>query len=156
MEYKGVEYIDHFGCLTEDVVSVLASGKFPTDDADAWKRYLESTYGGDRVLAVIEFPYIDIELEAWANGCIEPYEANDKANDIRLTYYVCIRGLLDGEPTWESDGCAGNCDVDFSSPNWRGELETEMCEKLDEYAKRCGHSFTEPNFVVDRRESEEK
>lgn len=148
MEYKGVEYIGHFGCLTDNVASVLASGKFPTEDADAWGKYLEDTYGGDRVLAVIEFPYIDIELEAWANGYLEPYEASDKANDIRLTYFVCIRGLLDGKPMWESDSGAGSCDVDFSSPNWRGELETEMCEKLDEYAKYYGYSFTEPNFEV--------
>lgn len=146
MKYKEVEYIEHFGCLNDDVVSVLASGKFPTDDADAWKKYLESTYRGDRVLAVIEFPYIDIELEAYTGDGNEPSEAADDDNGIVLGYVVCIKGLYCGEEVWQTDDFAGECTVDFSSENWEELLEKEMVERLAEYVEKRGYSFTEPNF----------
>ena len=146
MKYNGIEYNKYFKDLTENVVSVLADGKFPTDDADRWDRYLADTCRGDRVLAVIEFPYIDIELEAYTgNGC-EPWAATDDDNEVSLWYAVCIRGLCNGEDGWNTDDWAGKCEVDFSSDNWEELLVTEMCERLKAYAERLGYSFTEPNF----------
>lgn len=136
----------YFGLLTDEVVSVLADGKFPTGDAERWERYLKATYDGDRVLAVMEFPYIDIELEAWTRGGGEPCEATDSDNEIFPTYVVCIRGLHCGTDCWETDDFAGKCTVDFSSENWEELLEKEMVERLTEYAKGRGYSFTEPNF----------
>lgn len=136
----------YFGLLTDEVVSVLADGKFPTGDTERWERYLKATYDGDRVLAVMEFPYIDIELEAWTGGGGEPCEATDEDNEVSLSYVVCIGGLFHGEKVWNTDDFAGDCTIDFSSENWEELLENEMVERLTEYAKKRGYSFTEPNF----------
>ena len=136
----------YFGLLTDEVISVLADGKFPTGDKERWERYLKATYDGDRVLAVMEFPCIDIELEAWTRGGGEPCEATDDDNEISPTYVVCIKGLFHGEDCWETDDFAGKCTVDFSSENWEELLENEMVERLKEYAEKHGYSFTEPNF----------
>lgn len=137
----------YFGLLTDEVVSVLADGKFPTGDKERWERYLKATYNGDRVLAVMEFPYIDIELEAWtADYFHEPAYATDEDNGIDLSYMVCIRGLHCGTDCWETDEGAGDCTVDFGADNWEELLEKEMVERLTEYVEKHGYSFTEPNF----------
>ena len=135
-----------FDLLTDNVVSVLADGKFPTGDKERWERYLNATYNGDRVLAVMEFPYIDIELEAYTGDGNEPSEAADDDNGIVLGYVVCIKGLYCGEEVWQTDDFAGECTVDFSSENWEELLEKEMVERLTEYVEKHGYSFTEPNF----------
>ena len=136
-----------FELLTDEVVSVLADGKFPTGDKERWESYLKATNDGDRVLAVLEFPYIDIELEAWTSDCFyEAAYAKDEDNDIDLSYMVCIRGLCHGKDTWETDEGAGECNVDFSAENWEELLENEMVKRLAEYVEEHGYSFTEPNF----------
>jgi hypothetical protein len=137
----------YFELLTDEVVSVLADGKFPTGDKERWESYLKATNGGDRVLAVLEFPYIDIELEAWTSDYFyEPAYAKDEDTDIALSYMVCIRGLYHGKDTWETDEGAGECKVDFSAENWEELLENEMVKRLAEYVEEHGYSFTEPNF----------
>ena len=148
MEYKGIEYTKWFDTLTDEVVSVLAGGKFPTDNSNEWSAYLNSTNNGDRVLGMIEFPTIDIELEAYTSNGGEPCEATNDDNDISLSYFVCIKGMLRGFEEWCSDDYAGRCSVDFSADDWEQRLEQEMCEKLDEYAKHNGYSFTEMNYEV--------
>lgn len=143
-----------FDLLTDNVVSVLAGGKFPTGDAERWSKYLADTNDGDRVLAVISFPYIDIELEAYVNTVAdsgysyldEPFMATIEHNEIDLTYVVCVKGYWHGDGMWEIDDWAGDCTVDFSSKNWAELLEKEMVERLTEYAEKHGRSFTEPNF----------
>ena len=137
----------YFELLTDEVVSVLADGKFPTGDKERWESYLKATNDGDRVLAVLEFPYIDIELEAWTGYGEEPWAATDNDNAIMLWYAVCIKGFLhSGEEAWETDDWAGKCTVDFSADNWEELLENEMVKRLDEYVDEHGYSFTEPNF----------
>ena len=147
---KGEKY---FGLLNEDVVSVLADGKFPTSDSKRWQKYLDETYNGDRVLAVIEFPMVDIELEAYTASGGEPWEANDNDNEIMLSYFVCIKGIgRSGSFEWESDDWTGDiCKVDFSRPNWKSLLEEDMCNALDKYMKRRGLSYTAPNFNYDQK-----
>lgn len=156
-EYKGMEYIKDFHSLTDNVVSVLADGKFPTSDKERWDNYLKDTCGGDRVLGVIEFPYIDIELEAYARitdrngycGYLDEPNVARKNEEICLTYAICWCGLFRGERSWELYDDDGKCKVDFSSDNWEEMLEKDMCERLEKFAEKHGLSFTEPNFITD-------
>ena len=143
-----MEYHKDFTCLTDTVVSVLASGKFSTDDTEKWSKYLADTNDGDRVLAVIQYPTIDIELEAYTGNGNEPWAANENDNDVILDYFVCVKGMMHtGNVEWTSDDFAPwNIAVDFGSDNWEEALERDMLDALSEYARGKGYSFTELNF----------
>lgn len=143
-----MDYHKDFGCLTDTVISVLASGKFPTDDAEKWNKYLADTNGGDRVLAVIQYPTIDIELEAYTGSGNEPWSASESDNNVLLDYYVCIKGVMHtGNIEWCSDDFVPwDVMVDFGSANCEEALERDMLNALSEYARNNGYSFTELNF----------
>lgn len=133
-----------FEPLTDNVASVLASGRFPTEDKKKWDSYMEDTEH-DRVLGIIAFPCADIELEVWTANGGEPTEATNEDNEIYLDYAVCVKGTYNGEEWWELDGYAGQCEVDFTAENWRELLEADMCEALEGYARVHGRSLTELN-----------
>lgn len=146
--YNGVPAIRDFDMLTDNVVSVLACGKYPLGDAEKMHKYISDTNGGDRVIAIIQFPSIDIELEAWTSRGIEPCYAADDDDEVMLDYFVCFKGLTHtGNEEWVSVDCLPcDVDVDFSASDWREQLEQAMCEALDEYVNNNGLSFTEYNF----------
>lgn len=133
--------------LTKDVVSVLAEGEFPTYDRPRFKKFLDDIRH-DRVLAVMEYPTIDIELEIYtANGC-DVECATHIDNSIAPSYFVCIKGLFHGKEMWESYDFAGDCYVDFNEPDWEEELKQEMDDVLEHFASEHGLSFTSYNFEV--------
>ena len=138
----------YFGCLTEDVRKVLMSGVFPAEDEEKWNKFLKDTDNGDRFLASIVFPTIDIELEAFTGDGNEPYMANDKDNEIMLSYCVCTKGKMHtGHVEWLFDDyLSAEVKVDFTDPDWDALLEADMLEKLDRYVKANGYSYTELNF----------
>lgn len=134
----------HFDKLTENVIKTLAVGEFPTDTEEYEKFLNDIDY--DRVLATIEYPYIDIELEIWTADGFEPDCATETDNSIAPSYFVCTKGVRNGEETWVSYGDAGDCYVDFSLPYWEELLEHEMEERLAEYADKYHLSYASPNF----------
>lgn len=136
--------------ITDRVASVLATGTFPTDNADEFKAFLDDI-NHDRVLAVLEYPSIDIELEAYTyNGGQEPVSATDEDNSIMLSYCVCLKGLCNGEETWMFDDFLSfGCFVDWSDPHWRVQLRGEMEDTLRHYAKLNDYSLTDLNFIED-------
>lgn len=141
MEYKGIEYKKFFGNLSETIVSALAKGKFPIDDEEAWEKFKEN----DRILAVIEFPCVDIELEMWTAGGYYFDEATADDDEISLAYVVCKK-FGDGAYDWDTDDFVQkHITVDFSSPTWEDELEQDMLETLDKYVEEHGYSYTEVN-----------
>ena len=137
-----------FECLTDTVVSVLASGKFPVDDADKMKQYLKDTHDGDRVIAGLMYPTIDVELEAWTSQGAEPCYASETDDEISLAYFVCIKGKMHtGEIEWTSgDYIPREVNVDFSADNWEEQLERDMIDALEDYVKAESLSYTELNF----------
>lgn len=141
-------YTKDFEQLTENVRQILASGYFPTDNKEVWDAFLEDTRGGDRFLGLIEFPTIDIELNAYTFDGIEPCEAKDGDNEIVLSYFACIKGITPYGIEWMSDDFVPyEVEVDFADPNWESMLEKDMLEKLDNYVKLNGYSYTELNFI---------
>lgn len=138
----------YFDSLTDDVVGVLAEKKFPVEDKERFDKFLEDTHKS-RVLAVMEYPYIDIELEAWTKDGFEPASATETDNGITLMYFVCIKGVCRGDEVWNSDDYAGACTADFSSPNWRESLIEDMDKTLADFAETWDYSYTEPNFNYD-------
>lgn len=142
MEHK----IALFGKLKDEVVEVLALGEFPVWDKERFGKFLDAT-SHDRVLAMLEYPSIDIELEIYTADGYEPQYATATDNSIALSYYICIKGLYHGTETWMSDDYAGDCYVDFNDPNWRELLEQEMDDRLREYAELHDYSLTGCNFV---------
>ena len=141
MDYKGITYTKWFDNMTDEVVSVLAEGKFPTNDKERWDS-LRKAIRSDRVIAMIEFPYMDIELEMYAPWS-DWHEATDDNNEILLDYFVCIKH---GDGEWESDDIAlTEVSVDFSKADWESALVKEMCEALGKHAKDNGFSLDKPN-----------
>lgn len=143
-----IEHEKDFELITDNVASVLASGRFPIDDAEKWHQFYEDTHGADRFLGLIAFPTIDIELEMYTGMGNEPYWAteSEKDSEISLSYVVCIKGISNGKAMWVIDDFAGECNVDFGSDNWELLLEKEMIERVTEYAEKRGYSLTEYNF----------
>lgn len=144
----GVFPTENFEQLTSKVREILASGYFPTDNKEDWATFLEDTHGGDRFLGLIEYPTIDIELNAYTWNGSEPCEAKDDDNEIVLSYFVCTKGrYTEGVIEWESDDFVSEeVSVDFTDPNWQTLLEADMLEKLDRYVEANGYSYTELNF----------
>lgn len=149
MEYKGVKYVKGFNSLTDNVRAVLAEGKFPLKGEKMIEFYHDLEC--DRVLGIIEFPYIDIELEMWTGDGNDFEYASEDDCDISLSYFICTKGLVNGVGEWGSHGSPyADCNIDFSDSKWEEDLTQEMCEVLEAYADSNGLSFTEPNFNVER------
>lgn len=145
MEYKGVKYNKYFESLTDNVRAVLASGRFPFDNAAKWEAF-NSDLKCDRVLAVIEFPTIDIELEMWTHDGYDYFDADWNDCQIRLCYVVCIKVDDDDVTGWETYDYAPYLGrVDFASPTWEDDLTRDMCQTLEQFAEYHGFSFTELN-----------
>lgn len=143
-----MKYTKDFELLTENVREALSSGFFPTNDERKWSKFLEDTRDGDRFLASIVFPTIDIELEAYTGNGGEPSEATERDNEVSLSYCVCTKGEIHtGNVEWEFDDfLSAGVDVDFADPDWDILLEADMLKKLDDYVKKNGYSYTMLNF----------
>ena len=142
-EYKGIEYAKDFHSLTDNVVSVLADGEFPTVNIPKWDRFNKDLMC-DRVLGVIQFPFIDIELEMWTKQGNNYDEATEDDKDIKLSYVVCRRFGY-GEDDWDTDGWVDkDVMVDWSDADWEIQLEEDMLSALEKYAEERGLSYTEP------------
>lgn len=46
---------------------------------------------------------------------------------------------------WESDDYICETSVNWNDSGWRYQLEHDMLEKLDQYVKRKGYSYDNPN-----------
>lgn len=136
--------------LTKNVRLALADGCFPTGSPDKWKAFLEDTNATGRLLAQLEYPTLDIELEMWrADG--EDYDlANNEMNGITLSYVICCK-YGEGKDDWETHGSTGadNIEpyVDFLSDDWEKQLKDDMQRALEEYAEFHGLSLTEINAL---------
>ena len=131
--------------ITETVRMVLADGTYPTENTDRWEQFKEDV-DGDRLLAMLETPTCDIELEMWSTDGDDFDESPDKEDKrINLALPVLTRGT-DSDDTWEITGYSdADINVDFTSPTWEQDLKDEMWEALCKYAKDCNLSLTEPN-----------
>lgn len=134
--------------MSASVLKALRNGKYPVEDKAEWERFLKDTGNADRVLAVLEYPTIDVELEMWTKTGGDVLYASKDDCKTKLSYFICIKGKgHHGEEEWESDTYAENvCEVDFSSPTWREALEEEMDMTVRTHANQFGYSLTEPNF----------
>ena len=145
MEYKGVKYNKYFESLTDTVRAVLASGRFPFDDEKKWAAF-NNDLRCDRVLAVIEFPTIDIELEMYTRSGADYYDAYVYDDEIMLAYVTCLKTSDDERVGWETgDFVPYRGRVNFLSPNWEEALTHDMLSSLQEYVDTYGYSFTELN-----------
>lgn len=143
-EYKDIEYTKDFHSLTDNVVSVLADGKFPITDRERLDKFYKDLQC-DRVLGIIEFPAIDIELEMWTRGGYDYDEATEDDNEISLAYAVCGKVVSDKYCGWETlDWAYKDVSVDFASKDWEKRLEKEMLSALEDYADIHSLSYTEP------------
>lgn len=133
-----MDYIFSTDGITDAVATMLAN---KTKELSP-KEKEELMDGAFRGLAILEYPCIDIELNIW--DTILYGEDDDK---IIPEYFVCLKGLMDGEETWASEGTADwDVSVDFSATDWKEQLEADMNSALLGYADKHGYSLYEPNF----------
>lgn len=134
--------------MAAPIIDTLRSGKYPVNDPDAWEHFLDVTNNADRVLAVLEYPAVDIELEMWTAEGSDVLDATEEDYDVSLSYFACIKGRsLSGSEEWSSDGYVNkSCNVDFSAEDWEAQLEQEMNKAAIAYAEEHGYSLTELNF----------
>ena len=130
------------------IIDTLRSGKYPVNDPDAWEHFLDATCNAERVLAVLEYPAVDIELEMWTAEGSDVLDATEEDYDVSLSYFACIKGKLpSGAVEWASDEYVNkSCDVDFSADDWEAQLEQDMNKAAIAYAKEHGYSLTDLNF----------
>ena len=140
----------NFRTIRKDVVrSVLADGHFPINDKVKWRKFCDAV-DYDRVLAVLEFPFVDIELEMWSSDG-DWFDVKPDADNVYLGYVVCTQGRYCpngrwGEYDWMTDGIPKHePNVDFSASDWDKQLEQDMLNALDKYVKERNLSYTEPN-----------
>lgn len=99
-----------------------------------------------RGVAVLEYPYIDIEVNVCL-GCCE----NEQS--IHADYYICVRD----ETQWESWGYAeealgiGNeeAKVEWLADNWEEQLKADMVDRLTQICSATGLRMYEPNNISD-------
>ena len=133
-----MDYIFRTDGITDAVATMLAN---KTKELEPHEKE-ELMDGAFRGLAILEYPCIDIELNVW--DTILYGEDDDK---IIPEYFVCVKGIVNGEETWSSDSEADwDVAVDFSATDWREQLEADMNNALLEYADEHGYSLYEPNF----------
>ena len=137
------DYSFEIANLTPSVLAALRSGKYPVSDPKAWDQFLEETCNAERVLAVLEYPSIDIELEMWTATGGDVLDATEDDCDVSLSYFVCLKA---SDGAWYSDEHADkDCEVDFTADDWEAQLEADMSKAAVEHAKQHGFSLTEPN-----------
>ena len=98
--------------------------------------------------AVLEFPYIDIELNLLAD-----WHGEKPLNKPYPCYFICSKGNTNwGSDEWISqgyiDGIDGKYDVhvDWKAANWKEQLEKEMLDTLLRFVNDFGQKLYEPNF----------
>lgn len=131
--------------ITDTVRLILSEGAYPTENTDRWEQFLEDV-DNDRLLAMLETPSCDIELEMWTTDGDNFNEAPDKEDKrISLSLPILVK-VSDTEDCWEISGYAEDpCTVDFASPTWEQDLKEEMWKALCKYANYFGLSLTEIN-----------
>lgn len=115
----------------------------------------------DRDVAVLEYPTIDFEYEAWLKSGDEPWEVeeNDEFNGaINFSIFVCLKGIApkhckeyadENGLMWESHEYVNDIeinDVDFASDDWKQKLEAELTRVAEIYVEKHNFSFDKPNF----------
>lgn len=97
-----------------------------------------------RGVAVLEYPYVDIEV----NVCPDL-----DGNTIHADYFICSRD----ETQWESWGYAeealgfGNEEarVEWLADNWEEQLKADMTDRLTQICSATGLHMYEPNNISD-------
>lgn len=109
----------------------------------------------DRNIAVLTFPTLDVELEAWRNNGDEVEDLTSNSTNLKLSYFICIKGYPrnnrdsdSDELIWESHNYANNYlpTIDFNDKFWKEKLENEMIYVAARYAKDNGLTLNIPNF----------
>ena len=97
----------------------------------------------ERGAAVLEIGYVDIELNIFAENQVARMSDSENHRPV-LNYFCCIKHG-DKDDDWESDDYICETSVNWNDSGWRYQLEHDMLEKLDQYAKRKGYSYDNPN-----------
>lgn len=98
---------------------------------------------GERYIgvAVLEIGYIDIEVNVMTEEQVsrKPHPG-DKTPVI--DYFICLKN-----DKWESEGYLDyNIQVDWNADDWKEQLEKDMFQALDEYVKKHGFHYDQPNY----------
>lgn len=136
---------ENFDCLKN-----LKIPKGFTPKANGRHHYL------DRNIAVLEFPTLDVELEAWRKNGDEVEDMDSKSTNLKLSYFICTKGYPRYEAEadkedglcWVSDNYANNYlpTINFNDKNWKTKLENEMYYVAVNYAKDNNYTLNAPNF----------
>ena len=109
----------------------------------------------DRCIATLQFPTLDVELEAWRDNGDEIEDMTSRSTNIHFVYFICTKGYprYKDESTdedgliWESDNCSTiPVTIDFNDKLWKEKLENEMYYVAATYAKERGYTLNMPNF----------
>lgn len=111
---------------------------------DIRNNYMRDKYeDGERYIgvAVLEIGYIDIEVNVMTEEQVsrKPHPGDETPV---IDYFICLKN-----DKWESEGYLDyNIQVDWNADDWKEQLEKDMFQALDEYVKKHGFHYDQPNY----------
>lgn len=126
--------------------------KWNTEEGVAMLKNMAITSEMERSVACLTYPNFQLILEAWLSSEdadtqeVEYYE-DGMDGRIELSYFTCLRGTDE----WRSNVYINNetdicTKVNFSSKNWREELERAMIDIAERYAEANHYHLDKANF----------
>ena len=99
-------------------------------------------------VAILEYPWIDIELNIFA----ESGDHDGYTNKVGASYFCCVKGIDDnGNLQWSDaaylDDFGFDVEVDWNAVDWGEQLKVDMERKLEAFAKKFGLKYTGPNWI---------
>lgn len=106
----------------------------------------------ERSVACLTYPNFQLILEAWLSSDevdtqeVECYEEGMDGH-IELSYFTCLKGVDEWQSnTYINSEADITSKVDFSSENWREELEKTMIEVAERYTEANHYHLDKANF----------
>lgn len=133
--------------VAEKWINEIRNGKF-----DTWTDRDKEDGIFEKCVAVLEYPWLDIELNLSSDA---DSEGNDYVNRIVPSYFCCVRGMdtEDDEPTWVEGGYLDDIgyyvEVDWNADDWLDQLKADMERVITQAAKDLNLKLDEPNWYGD-------
>lgn len=120
----------------EEIIDDIRKGRL-----DGFTAYTEGLRGA----AVMEVGYVDIEVNIFSEAQLTTLE--EKKTDLTpvIDYFVCVKSA---DEEWVSDDYLDRkILVDWSSDDWKEQLEHDMFCALDEYVNKKGYHYDRGNII---------
>ena len=115
----------------------------------------------DKDIAILTFPTLSIELEAWRNNGDEVENIDSKSTNLELVYFVYVKGYPENNYNdyskdgleWESHDYVNDYlpTINFNDKFWKEKLENEMLYVAARYAEDNKLTLNLPNFDARKR-----